>query len=272
MKTSIVRFLIRRFNLAFVVAAVVASCMLAGCQKENFDENEIDVISQSKEYEEYIIANLQFYNELQNITGGEVKIGEIDGKSLYRTSKKDFNIELFDKIVDANNELMDKYPDYKLMDKNKKEKLFEIVSVKSKEIAKLLPIENTPMRLKGNGIENFAQYITTNFSNYLAAFTACFNFSSDAEIESGGIVLPAIFFIDKLATGNHMSMPWSTIVVNSNATSTFHYHPGGNPYPSPSDSIAVQAMQQFSNINCLTILTKDTTCSTGFSTHSYNFK
>jgi hypothetical protein len=258
-----------------ITAIVIASCFVTGCQKEdNTDLNETDMIDQSKEYEEYIIAHLNFYNDMHNINGQKIKIGEINGRNVYRTTKNDFNVELLDKIFVTHNELIDKYPEYEKLDVEGKNKLYEVVSVKSQKVAQLIPIESTPVRLKNNLIENASRYIQQHFSNYYNAFMACFKYSSTKKVESGGIILyegDGIFVIDTMATVKKMSLPVTLIKNNSNnISSTFHYHPRGNPYPSHNDSIAMQAMEEY-GVSTLIILAADSTNSQGFTVNRYNF-
>jgi proteasome lid subunit RPN8/RPN11 len=263
-------------KLVAIAIVLVANCFMTGCQKEDSTgELRKDKISQSKEYEEYMVAHLNFYNELQNITGQKVKIEEVNGKSVYRTTAKSFKIELFNKIFVAHRELIYKYPEYEKLNANEKSKLFDIVSVKSKEIAKLLPIENRPVRLKNGMIENAARYITQFFSNYLDAFMACFNYSTNHNVESGGLVLPngkALFIIDTAATSTSMSLSGISVALwGSPNTVTFHFHPGGNIYPSSTDSTTMQTMMEY-DINTLIILTVDPSDSTNFNTHYYYFE
>jgi proteasome lid subunit RPN8/RPN11 len=258
-----------------VIAIFFASCFLTGCQKEdNTSElEEKDKISQSKEYEEYIVAHLNFYNELQNIISQKVKTIEIDGKNGYRTTTNNFNIELFNKIFVTHGELIYKYPEYEKLDANEKSKLFDIVSVKSKKIAKLLPIENRPIRLKGGLMETFERFVCKYFPNYINAFMACFNHSSKNNAESGGLILPdgdALFVVDNEATASSMKIPaWAIRDYSSPNTITFHFHPGGDPYPSSIDSTTMEELKKH-DIYILMILTPDST-NTNYTTHTYSF-
>jgi proteasome lid subunit RPN8/RPN11 len=261
-------------NTLCVIAMIIAGCFVTGCSHDEFSEtNEIDVISQSKEYEEYIVAHLNFYNELQNIDGQKVKIGEINGKNVYRITTNELNIELFDKIFITHNKLIDKYPEYEKLETGEKSKLFEIVSVKSKKIARLIPVENTPIRLKNATVEQLTRFIQRYFSYYLDAFVECFNYSNTNKVESGGVITPegsALFIIDTAATINSMTMRVHHTKSGSIYNATFHFHPGGNTAPSRNDSIAMQAMEKL-GINTLIILTPDSTNSLGFKTSSYSF-
>jgi proteasome lid subunit RPN8/RPN11 len=267
MKTSVFKY------LCVAAMLTVASCFMTGCQKdENTTElKQIDEISLSKEYEEYIVAHLNFYNELQNITAQKNKIA---GNG-YSTTTNNLNIELFDKIFVTYGELIYKYPKYDKLDANEKSKLFDIVSVKSKEIVKLLPIENRPVRLKDGAMETpFERYVCKFFSNYLDAFMACFNYSNVNGVESGGLVLPdgdALFVVDKKATSTSMSIPgWAIRDYRTPNTITFHFHPGGNPYPSSIDSTTMENLKKH-DIHILMILTEDPADSTKIKTYTHYF-
>jgi hypothetical protein len=195
-----------------------------------------------------------------NIDSENVKIGEIDGRNIYRTTTNNFKTELFNKIVVTRKELIDKYPEYEQINKNK---LFDIASIKSKKIADLIPIENTPIRLRqGFELPNITGYSFQWYNFIVDGFQACRNYSIANGVESGGYIFPdgrALFIIDSCATSSSMNIPvWA-----NGSSASFHYHPDSTTNMSSTDSIAFNVMRQYA-IDSMIIITADTIVGYGF--------
>lgn len=229
-----------------------------------------EIISESKEFEDYVAAHYEFTTELQSFNNSKKKIGQVNGKNVYRKVSKSFDTNLFLKVLIARNNLLDKYPEYSQISAKNKNYILEEALSKSAKLSHIIPLEvkSPTIRLKSGNVEGgdplgFPNFFTQWFSSYDDAYDACKNYSQTNKVESGGYIFPnglALFVVDSLATDTTMSIPiWSGI----GALATFHFHPGGTTSMSPTDSLAVQTLQSF-GVDSVIIITNDTIQGYGF--------
>lgn len=236
----------------------------------------IETISNSHEFESYLIAHFIFTGEINSAQEGQI-IGQIDGKEIYRT---DIDIRLFENVMNARSEFINKYPEYCQLDDYEKARAIENAYIKSDVLNNYIYIEfdqNIHPRLKNN-TENDQNNDTIKihsqvdrdrfkfeeYSNVEDAYEACKKYSQKDSVESGGFIFPdgrALFVTDKLATIKDIDLP----VWNMGANGTYHYHPSGNPNMSDADSLSMDSIFKKHTIYQMIIITKD-------SVSTYNFK
>lgn len=260
-----------RKNKTLVITAlfslICSGFLFQSCEKDLFStQNEI--ISESKEFEDYILAHYEFSTELQSFENSKKKIiGQVNGKNVYRKVSKSFDTNLFSNVLTARNKLLEKYPEYSQISTKNKILILEEAVSKSTKLSHTIPLElNSPtLRLKSGNVEGdddalgLPGFFTKFFATIEAAFNACRNYSQTNHVESGGYIFPngtALFVIDSLATDTTMNMPiWNNI----GASATFHFHDVYNTagVMSATDSLAIQTLLNF-GVDSVIIITNDT--------------
>lgn len=264
----------RKNNLSiFVILLFMTfnSLIFLSCEKDLLPSQN-QLISESKEFEEYVAIHYKFFSEVNSFKSQNQKIGQINGRNIYRKVSKSFDPNLFLKTIEARNSLLEKYPEYSQMAKNDKNDILEKALSTSTKLNQIIPLELlTPqIRLKGGNSEGddalgLLGFFTQFFGSYDDAYDACRNYSQTNNVESGGYIFPngtALFVVDSLATDTTMNIPiWNGI----GASATFHFHPGDDaaPWMSPTDSMAMETISQY-GVDSVIIITNDTIQGYGF--------
>ncbi len=244
------------FSTFVVMLMMFSGVVFVGCEKNMF-ESPKDIIANSPEFEEYLVAHFKFEDEFENASKRR-KIGEINGRAIYSRTSSNAHNELFENVVSARNTLIAKHPQYEQMSDADKNDMMDIAMENS---AKLGAYVEFPVdRLKMTRTEPWRGYMGCSyrpFENYEDAYDACRKYSQTNNIESGGYIYSngmALFFIDSDATDTTMHIP----VWKNGALATFHFHPGDDVLCSPSqyDRVAMETMLQF-GIDSMIIITND---------------
>jgi hypothetical protein len=249
------------------MAMIIAGCFVTGCSQDEDTTglNEVDVITQSKEYEDYLIAYYTFINGCGTIQDSPQSIGQINGKNVWRKTVNKFDHKLLYNAVDSYTVLINKFPEYLQINDTKKYELLNKVSIKSEKITRLIPIDklSPTIRLKQDyEFPSIPNFFYTWFESIVDAFQACMTYSQTNNVESGGYIFPdgrALLIIDSLATDTSMNIP----VWRNGASAQFHYHPDSTTNMSFQDSIASQIFLQY-GIDSMIIISHDTISGYGF--------
>jgi len=261
------------FILYLICIFITGSLFFQSCEEDMFQPEKTEKINKSKEYEKYLSAHIRFVNEIESARNNRVnrkKIGQVNGKDVYRNFQQKFDMKLFTNVIEARHNLLRKYPKYSQIDKHKKEMLAKDAIAHSKKLSDLVSLEHETeqgfVRLKSGpneaeeSISNLgpsSQYLIGAYGSYETAYDACMNFSMNNNVESGGYIFQdasALFVRDHEATGTSMNLPvWSEL---DNASSTFHFQ-FNNPDMSPADSSALEALESY-GIDSMIIITPDT--------------
>ncbi len=270
--------LIRESNL--FTSTVIMLCFFSiigflGCEKENTFP-EMEDITQSQEFEDYLMTHIQFVNGIQPSNTEKVIIGQINGRDVYRYSHMAYDKGLFNRVVEARNNLIKKYPNYTTLSRVEKESVYydriqnskvlnEIVSVKT-SLGTFVRLKSEPTEADDAASDIEGQlsdkYSLETFNSYENAYDAARSHGDSTGVESGGFIFPdgsAIFFVSDSATTSSTTLP----VWNNGASTTYHYHPGGTPTMSSQDSLSMDFMSTY-GINTCVIVTSD-------STYTYRF-
>lgn len=255
-----------KLNFAKSVATIIgllcvsiSSFVFQGCEKDEL-LFEYEDIAQSAEFNDYLNAQVEFIEKVNQISDKKQVIGQIKGKNIYK-SNKSINSKSFYNAVETRSKLIQKYPEYAQIDILDKNLMVEKAVIKSEKLSEKYPINQTSynVRLKNGVVENpnsSSSIINKWFKFFEDAINACRNYSqANNNVESGGYILPdgrGLFIIDKNATDTSMVMP---VFKNGMpvGTKTFHFH-DVSPYPSAQDSSAMQFMRDY-GVDSLLIIT-----------------
>jgi proteasome lid subunit RPN8/RPN11 len=266
------------FSSTILMLFLVSTMVFWSCEKDTFF-SETEEITQSQEFEDYLVAHFQFMDEIQSskTKTKKVKIGQVNGKNVYRYSRKNFDKELFNEAVDARNNLINKYPNYSSLNNSEKKRAYyntiqnskrlnQIVSIKPKLDIPFVRLKSAPAEADdaASDVEDQLpdQFSLETLDDYEDAYDAARAHGDSTGFESGGYIFDdssAIFFVDDSATSSSMSMP----VWNNGASTTYHYHPGGTPTMSSQDSLSMDFMDSYGIDTCI-IVTSDSTYTYGF--------
>lgn len=189
-------------------------------------------IAESEEFQEFVIAQLEFANRI--IAPEDSSKIFIDSLNVYRVYFK----EQREKVQSAYNQLIERYPQYKMLSKQDQYLLYDycITSVLKEPVGYVR--HRSIVRTKSANSECMAHTLVPAngsgsgfslepFCSCYEAIMRCIDYSTNRGVESGGYIFvdgSAIFVIDQNAESNHMDLPILRWNDETAPVTAFHFH------------------------------------------------